>query len=87
LGSRGINKFQTTSSGAENYSSETVPAILIDHDYSEEQNQTLTNGAMNAGVLVITQKKAFFALTFIAAHSIYTNLLAPSIVILTLINV
>lgn len=45
------------------------------------------NGAMNAGVLVITQKKALFALAFVAAHSIYTNLLAPSIVIQTLINI
>lgn len=45
------------------------------------------NGAMNTGVLVITQKKAFFALTFVAAHSIYTYLLAPSIVILTLIDI
>lgn len=42
---------------------------------------------MNAGVLVITQKKALLALTFIAAHSIHTNLLAPSIVIQTLINI
>lgn len=42
---------------------------------------------MNAGVLVITQKKALFALAFVAAHSIYTNLLAPSIIIQTLINI
>lgn len=42
---------------------------------------------MNAGVLVITQKKALFALALVAAHSIHTNLLAPSIVIQTLINI
>lgn len=42
---------------------------------------------MNAGVLVITQEKTLFALTFVAAHSIYTNLLAASIVIQTLIDI
>lgn len=47
----------------------------------------LTIGAVYAGVLVVTEKKATVALTLIAAHSIDTDLLAATIVVLTLIHV
>lgn len=44
-------------------------------------------GAVYAGVLVVTEKKATVALTFIAAHGIDTDLLAATVVVLTLIHI
>lgn len=44
-------------------------------------------GAVYAGVLVITEKKATVALTLIAAHGIDTDLLAATIVVLTLVHI
>lgn len=47
----------------------------------------LTVGAVDTGVLVVTEEKAAVALTLVAAHGIDTDLLAPTIVVLTLIHV
>lgn len=47
----------------------------------------LTIGAVDAGVLVVAEEKAAVALTLIATHGIDTDLLAATIVVLTLIHV
>lgn len=47
----------------------------------------LTIGAVYAGVLVVTEKKATVALTLVAAHGIDTDLLAATVVILTFIHI
>lgn len=55
------------------------------HSWSPQD--VLTIGAVYAGVLVVTEKKATVALTLIAAHGIDTDLLAATIVVLTLIHI
>jgi hypothetical protein len=52
-----------------------------------EAQAVLTIGAVDTGVLVVTEEKATVALTLIAAHGIDTNLLAATIVVLTLIHI
>lgn len=47
----------------------------------------LTIGAVDAGVLVVTEEKATVALTLIAPHGIDADLLAATIVVLTLIHI
>lgn len=47
----------------------------------------LTVGAVDTGVLVVAEEKATVALTLVAAHGIDTDLLAATIVVLTLIHI
>lgn len=47
----------------------------------------LTIGAVYAGVLVVTEKKATVALALIAAHGIDTDLLAATVVVLAFIYI
>lgn len=47
----------------------------------------LTIGAVDAGVLVVAQEEAVGALTFVAPHSVDADLLAASVVVLTLVHV
>lgn len=47
----------------------------------------LTIGAVDAGMLVVAEEKATVALTLVAAHGIDADLLAATIVILTLVHI
>lgn len=47
----------------------------------------LTVGAVDAGVLVVTEEKAAVALTLVAAHGVDADLLAASVVVLTLVHI
>lgn len=47
----------------------------------------LTVGAVDAGVLVVTEEEATVALTLVAAQGIDTDLLAAAIVVLTLVHI
>lgn len=47
----------------------------------------LTVGAVDAGVLVVTEEKASVALALVAAHGIDADLLAATVVVLTLVHI
>ena len=47
----------------------------------------LTVGAVDAGVLVVAEEKATVALTLVAAHGIDADLLAATVVVLTLVHI
>ena len=47
----------------------------------------LTVGAVDAGVLVVTEEKAAVALTLVAAHGVDADLLAAAVVVLTLVHI
>lgn len=55
--------------------------------HASSAQAVLTIGAVYAGVLVVTEEKAAVALALIAAHGIDTDLLAATIVVLTLIHI
>lgn len=42
---------------------------------------------MDAGMLVVTEEKALCALTLVAPHGVDTHLLAPTIVVQTLVHI
>lgn len=44
-------------------------------------------GAVDAGVLVVTEEKASVALALVAAHGIDADLLAATVVVLTLVHI
>lgn len=48
---------------------------------------TLTDWAVDARVLVITEEEAIFAAALVAAHGVYTNVLAPTVVELAFIHI
>lgn len=43
--------------------------------------------AVDAGMLVVTQEETVGALTFVAPHGVDTDLLAASVVVLTLVHI
>lgn len=49
--------------------------------------QHLTVGAVDAGVLVVTEEEALGALALVAAHGVDTHLLASTVVVHTLVYV
>lgn len=48
---------------------------------------SLTIRAVDAGMLVVTEEEAVCALTLIAPHGVDTHLLAPAVVVQTLIHI
>lgn len=57
------------------------------HKHTHTRNFRQTFRAVDAGVLVVAQEEALFALALVAAHGVYADLLASAVVVLTLIHI
>lgn len=57
------------------------------HAFCSSLSPSLTIGAVDAGMLVVTEEKALCALTLVAPHGVDTHLLASTIVVQTLVHI
>lgn len=57
------------------------------HINTHTHNFRPTFRAVDAGVLVVAQEEALFALALVAAHGVHADMLASAVVVLTLVHV
>lgn len=57
------------------------------YSYTHTLRITLTIRTVDAGVLVVTEEEALFALALVTAHRVHANLLTAAVVVQTLLHI